>query len=84
MAVIRTFFNSDTGEIMEEQESQGFTTTQMMHTRRFHFKRHKINSRNTTQYRQGGTTNFSSTVSVLNQQNNGRFNAILNNLRSYT
>lgn len=29
MAVIRTFFNSDTREIMEEQESEGITTTQV-------------------------------------------------------
>ena len=29
MAVIRTFFDSDTGEIMEEQESEYITTTQV-------------------------------------------------------
>lgn len=31
MAVIRTFFNLDTGEIMEEQESERITATQVIH-----------------------------------------------------
>ena len=34
MAVIGTFFNSDTGEIMEEQESERITATQV--TRSLH------------------------------------------------
>lgn len=37
MAVISTFFNSDTGEIMAEQESECIRTTQVIHRREFHF-----------------------------------------------
>lgn len=36
MAVISAFFNSDTGEIIEEKESGRITATQVMHMRRFH------------------------------------------------
>lgn len=34
MAVIGTFFNSDTEEIMEGQESECIRATQVMHTKR--------------------------------------------------
>lgn len=42
MAVIRTFFNSDTGEIMGKQESERITTTQVTYTE-FSFHTAQIN-----------------------------------------
>lgn len=64
MAVIRTFFNLDTGEIMEQQESDHITTTQVTHTRKFHFLLHIINSPNTTTPPSITTTSTATTITT--------------------